>query len=349
MIVNQLVGKLVGQRAGPVLVVGGAPSAPEELAHLREHGFDVDGCTIISANEHALHLGLKPQFACVNDDVHHTLNVPQEPRLRKLMPETMLLSRHWWADYRSPQLMPCNSGLKAILYAAILGANPVVVIGIQHYSTGLYFHEHGGKEKGNPNFGRPAGYFGQIVQRIKMKLGSVPVRPVSGPLTNDWPAWRPDEVFAPRSLSPLEEKALEHAAEMRYVHVRDVGFGFCEAQAPQGMVFAVTRYELLELLKSDSVADASAWDLSDMNKALAEDLDARRAEQERLRLMVAKVRGSRRGIRRTLYDADIIRIIKWHEEGQAAEGIARRVTLPLEQVKFILSTAGAQGGPARAA
>jgi acetyl-CoA C-acetyltransferase len=56
----------------------------------------------------------------------------QEPRLRKLMPDTMLLSRHWWADFRSPQLLACNSGLKAILYAAMQvgsGASDVVIAG----------------------------------------------------------------------------------------------------------------------------------------------------------------------------------------------------------------------------
>jgi hypothetical protein len=216
-----------------------------------------------------------------------------------------------------------------------------VVIGIQHYRDGLYFHPEGGNKKGNPNFGRSEGYFKQMTDRLKSKLLGVPVRAVSGPLTQVWAKWDPAEKFPARELCALEQTAQAHAAETRYVHVRGAGFGFCEALVPEGMVFAVTKYEMLDLSKSDSVVDATDWDLSDMNEALKLDLDARRAEQDRLRRMVAKVRNSRRGIRRTIYDADIIRIIKWAEGGQTPAQISKRVGLPGEQVTFIVNTATA--------
>jgi hypothetical protein len=321
--------------------VGGAPSVPEELAYLREQGFDTQQCLIISANEHAIHVGLKPQFACCNDDIHHTLQVHQEPRLRELMPGVKLLSRHWWADYRSPQLMPCNSGMKALLYAAILGANPVIVIGIQHYSSGLYFHEDGGR-KSNPNLARDASYFNKQTTAVKKALGRVPVRPVSGPLTQVWPKWEPAETFAPRALSELELKAQADAATMRYVCTTTEGVSFESSLVPERFVFAVTRAELLAWGHCEDVEDATHWNLDNVAADLAASQTARRAEQVRLRGMISKLRNSRRSISRSIYDADLVRIIRWAEAGQDAEHIAKRTGLPKEQVAFIITTTGAK-------
>lgn len=336
---NKLVGTVAGKYAGPMLVVGGAPGMPEELASLRERGLDLDECTIISANEHAIHAGLKPHFACVNDDVHSMLQVHQEPRMRELMPETLLLSRHWWADYRSPQLMACNSGLKALLYAAILGANPVIVIGVQNYSNGLYFHEAEGR-KANPNLAREASYFTKQITLLRKALDGVPVRTVSGPLTHVWPKWDPKEVFQPRAKSQLEHKALADAATGRYVCTTQEAVAFEGALIPEGMIFAVTRAELLAWGRSDSVVDATDWDLSNAASRLAETYEQRRAEQTRLRMLIGKVRASRRGISRSIYDADIVRIIKWIEAGQTPELIAGRTGLPKEQVRFMAKTMG---------
>lgn len=338
--VNQLVGKLVGRYTGPALVVGGAPGMPEELETLKAQGFDLDNCLIISANEHAIYAGLKPQFACVNDDIHHTLQVHQEPRLRELMPDTKLLSRHWWADYRSPQLMACNSGLKAILYAAILGANPVVVIGIQHYTNGLYFHADKGK-KSNPNMTRGEGHFTKQTTAIQKALGRVPVRTVSGPLTKVWPKWHPDEVFQPRELSQLEIKAHADATTQRYVCTTTAGVAFEGALIPERFVFAVTRGELLAWGHSDAVEDATDWNMQDVDAGLVASQAARRAEQVRLRGMIGKLRASRRGISRSIYDADIVRMIRWAESGGSVGQIVSRTGLPKEQVAFIIQTTGA--------
>jgi hypothetical protein len=344
MSVNKLVGSLVGAYRGPVLVVGGAPSAPAELETLRAGGFDIERCVIVSANEHAIHLGLKPHFACVNDDVHHTLNEYQEPRLRKLMPDTMLLSRHWWADFRSPQLLACNSGLKAILYAAILGANPVVVIGIEHYREGLYFHpeQQGRVKKSNPNTGRSDAYFAKQTTQLREKLKWVPVRPVSGPLTQVWQQWDPKEQFPVRDRCVLEKKALDDAEDTRYVYVRERGYSFEQAMVPQHTVFAVTRFELLEQQNNLAIADASSWDKDQLAAAMVGDAESRRAEQDRLRRMIAKARSQARTIRRGIYDADLVRIIYWAEEGLRPEDIAKRSGLPKPQVEWLVEALGAK-------
>jgi hypothetical protein len=338
--VNQLVGKLVGQYAGPILVVGGAPGALEELEVLKVGGFDFERCLIISANEHAIHAGLKAQFACVNDDIHHTLQIHQEPRLRELMPGVKLLSRHWWADYRSPQLMACNSGLKALLYAAILGANPIIVVGIQHYHNGLYFHEDKGR-KSNPNLARDGSYFNKQTTSIKEQLQGVPVRTISGPLTHIWPKWKPEEKFTPRPLLELERKAQADAVTMRYVCTLTADVAFEGALIPERFVFAVTRGELLAWGHGDSIEDATHWDLENVAAGLAASQEARRAEQVRLRQMISRLRASRRGISRSIYDADIVRIIRWTESGELPEHIAGRTGLPKEQVAFIAKMTGA--------
>ncbi len=338
MIVNQLVGSLVGRYARPVLVVGGAPGAPEELKLLVDGGFDIENCLIVSANEHAIHLGLKPQFACVNDDVHHTLGTHQEPRLRELMPDVKLLSRHWWADYRSPQLLACNSGLKALLYAAILGANPVVVIGIQHYSNGLYFHKHPGSGGKNPNLDRGASYFAKQTKKLVTELQGVPIRPVSGPLTQLWPKWNPAETFEPRALTALEIEARDDAADTRYVCTTMAGFGFQQALVPKNIVFAVTRAEVFGIGHTNAVKEVTGTDLGD--SALEQAQAESRAEHVRMQAMIHKLRSSRRGIRRTFYDADIVRLIGWVEGGQALPLVAGRIGLPIQQVQFMVDTMG---------
>src|SRR6478735_10399026 len=337
--VNALVGTLVGQYAGPILVVGGAPGMPEELEILRAQGFPLDTCIIISANEHAIHAGLKPHYSCVNDDIHHTLQVHQEPRLRELMPETKLLSRHWWADYRSPQLMACNSGLKAILYAAIMGANPVVVIGIQNYSNGLYFHEHVGK-KANPNLARESSYFSKQTNMLQRALQGVPVRTVSGPLTHIWPKWRPDEQFAPRSLLELELKAQGDLATCRYVYTKEEGVAFEGALIPARTLFAVTKAELLSWGRDELIEDATDWDMSQVEAELLASQEQRRIERARLQTMISKVRNSRRGISRSIFDADILRHIQWSQNGQSPEHIATKTGLPKEQVQFMVNVMG---------
>lgn len=339
MSVNKLVGELVGTRTGPVLVVGGAPSVPAELATLRKGGFRFEDCLIVSANEHAIRAGLKPDYAVVNDNIHSTLKVHQEPRMRKLMPDTKLLSRHWWADYRSPNLLPCNSGLKAILYAAILGANPVVVIGIQHYRTGLYFHEaegHDARGK-NPNLAREMGHFTKQTTDMRKLLGGVPIRAVSGPLAQVWAPWDPEESFAPRPLSELERNAVD-ALPARYLRVEEPGFGFEGATIPEGMVFAATPREAEQLKFNEAVVDVSHWDLSDQNTALQRHLAARHAEQARYMELIGKVRGSRRGVSRSLYDGDFIRMIRWFERGESPTTIGQRLSLPRQQVEFVLQT-----------
>jgi hypothetical protein len=337
--INRLVGTQVGKYSGPILIVGGAPGVPEELEVLRAGDFDFENCRIISANEHAIHAGLKPHFACVNDDVHSTLQVHQEPRMRELMPETKLLSRHWWADYRSPQLMACNSGLKALLYSAILGANPIIVIGIQNYSNGLYFHEDNGK-KSNPNLLREASYFSKQTRMVQQALHGVPVRTVSGPLTHIWPKWKPDEKFAQRELCRLEREAQTDAANQRYVCTMEEGIAFEGALIPKRTVFAVTKGELMSWGHAGCVQDATNWDLEKFEDELAATYEHRRGERARLQKLIAKVRGSRRSISRSIYDADILRIIQWAEAGDSPVAIAQRTGLPKEQVQFMVKTMG---------
>ncbi len=119
---------------------------------------------------------------------------------------------------------------------------------------------------------------------------------------------------------------------------------FEAAIVPDQFIFAVTRGELLAWGHCTDIADATDWDLTTLGKQLLATQDARRAEQTRLRRLIAKLRTSRRGIRRTFYDADIVRLIKWAEGGQSVEVVAARSGLPKEQVKYMLEAMGLQYG-----
>jgi hypothetical protein len=314
---------------------------PAELKWLRDNNLAVENMLIISANEHAIHAGLKPHYACVNDDVHSMLGVHQAPRMRQLMPDTLLLSRHWWADYRSPQLLACNSGLKALLYAALLGANPIIAVGFDHYrSSDLYFHDTEVCTRANPNQSRELSHFTKQTNAIMELLRGVPVRAVGGPLVNVWQRVDPQELFTPRELGQLERDIQKEASEPRYVCVTEPAFTFEGSLVPKGAIFAVTEREREGLLMCNGIVDATDWDLTDKDSAHLKFMQAQLAEQQRRFQLIEQVRKAPRSLVRGLYDADLIRIIEWTAQGQTPEVIAGNTGWPKQQVAYVVKTMG---------
>lgn len=347
MALNQMAGVLVGQRQGPILVVGGAPSVSDEWRWLQEQGVRREDIRVIGANDHAHFYGFKPDYVCVNNNTSYRHNDALfEPILRKLMPEAKLLSRHWWGDYRSQKLRPANSGMKAVEWAVALGGNPVIVIGIQHYDTPK---PYGHKDKFSESklvaaYRKPPEYFRKQERILVEECAGVSVRTVSGPLCKIFPKYKAEETFAPRELSNLERTLAQEAEGARYAIALQESVEFQAALVPEGVVFAVSAEEMRHMNR-EHFEDVTDLRLTDPENARLKVAEHRRAEAERLNAMCRRVRSSGAGVRRGIADSDIIGILKMREAGFGANVIGRRYVLPERQIEWIIKVSGVEDAP----
>jgi hypothetical protein len=344
MALNQMAGTLVGVSQGPVLVVGGAPSVPEEWAWLRGQGLRTENLRVIGANDHAHFYGFEPDYVCANNDRSYRHGgAPFEPILRGLMPKARLLSHHWWADYRSSKLRPANSGMKAIQYAVAMGGNPVIVIGIQHYNTPKpYGHEDKYTETRKVSGqAKPGGYFTQQEKILVEECAGAPIRTVSGPLCKLFPKYDPDEKFAPRAMTPLDKLLRAEADGARYVLALQDSVAFNNALVPEGVVFAVSAEEARRLNR-EHFEDVTDLCLNDPENVRLRAAERCREEAVRLGAMCHRVRSTGAGVRRGIADSDIIGILKLHQTGAGVSVISRRYALPERQIEWILRVAGVE-------
>jgi hypothetical protein len=183
-----LVAELYGKHRGiPILVVGGGPSAPDELAAIgRER---VKAMIVISANSHAWQLGLRPDYTFCKDHLHTETKQPMEVLVRA--GGAPVVSMQYWADYRCARWpIQGNSGQHAIALAAMMGGAPIIPIGIDCFQGATYFHTPNVR---NVSLGRPAGYWKSRMQRLEGRLIGAMIRPVSGPLGDVFPRYKPFE------------------------------------------------------------------------------------------------------------------------------------------------------------
>lgn len=119
--------ELIGcARGRPAVVIGGGPSAPEDLARL---GSDEAGAIYVSSNDHGYRL--RPcHFACAVDDL--------EARLRTA--PAVIVARKDWADVRPVNFPRNNSGRLAAWLARLLGCAPIYLVGMDCYGGETYFH-----------------------------------------------------------------------------------------------------------------------------------------------------------------------------------------------------------------
>lgn len=333
---SELAGKLVGKHAGPVLVCGGAPNLPSDLEILRAGGFDLDAAIIVSGNEHAIYAGLSPRYIVANDDVHTVLHEHQEPRLRRIAPDAKLCSRHWWADYRHPKMIKANSGMTALLWGAMMGGNPVIAAGFELYrGAECYFHKRW--TASSPSMARPDDFMLRQVKELKKLLGDTPLRAVSGPLARHWPKWDPAEKFPEREHTALEQELLAELPGARRVCAATEECVWDGALVPRGALIAATQREVQEALRDQGFVDVTDQPLDEALQARAEQ---GRREHQRTLALIAKVRNHPRSVRRGIYDADLIRIIRWTEQGLNPRAIQLKCGLPKEQVEFLVKTMG---------
>lgn len=330
---SQLATALIGKHGGPILVCGGAPCLPGDLDKLHRGGFDLGNAVIISGNEHAVHAGMAPDYIAVNDDVHTVLGVHQEPRMRAMAPYAKLLSRHWWADYRHPKMIKANSGITGIVWAMLMGANPIITAGFELYrGKQCYFHNK--VSFTSPSMNRPDMFMHRQVEELKRVLQHVPLRAVSGPLAKAFALWRPDEQFTPRGPTELEARLAALQPRKVYAATTTVWDG---AVVPKGATFAVLPGESKDAVRFQGFLDVTD---KEPTAAAAEEVAAVRARHLRHMELVARARGNPRGVRRGLYDADLVRIAEWTEGGDSPAAIAQRTGLPKEQVLHLVKAMG---------
>lgn len=119
--------------------MGGAPSLPEALKHCPEDA------VYISANQHGAMLR-KVDYIFYTDRVHQTTNAPMRLILKKY--GAPLVGPQPDADYVMVSDIEANSGIRAILFAGLLGCDPIIVTGIEMYQGQTYWHDPVGKSTG---------------------------------------------------------------------------------------------------------------------------------------------------------------------------------------------------------
>lgn len=212
--------KLIGdipRVKGPVLVIGGGPSALEQLEELKRIRFDP--AAVLSANEHGFRQDIYPiTYAVCCDPTHGITRTRMEQLLGQY--DRPIISQCHFAHYRLPSwTVGANTGLTAILVGAMIGGVPVVPVGFDFYRLNTdpanppdhtYFHtadaelqrdSHGDVSNSNRKVRRN---FDQQITRIKAALrGYRAVRPLGGELLEHYDRFDPDERVARGPFGPM--------------------------------------------------------------------------------------------------------------------------------------------------
>jgi hypothetical protein len=250
---RQLISALYRKYADrPALVVGGGPSAPEQLLRISQwlNPFYANPPLIVAANGHATRLGLTPDFIVCKDHVHTETKEFMEHKLRPI--GAPLVSRYHWAEYRLANWpSQGNSGMMALAVAVLLGCRPVVPIGLDCYQKGTYFHDLDAK---NVSGGLRESNWRSRYQRLSNRLEQAPIRAAGGFLGTLFRPFDPTERFD-RAHMPV---SLQIYADMPSIHVRSLpGFQFTfdrGVAVPPGTEFPVSPLEFASYGKAGFVA-----------------------------------------------------------------------------------------------
>lgn len=170
---SALISELVGAYATqPILVIGGGPSAIEDLKRI-----DFEPACVLSANQHGfLQDRFKPDFAvCIDHKRGHTDEMMQSI----LRPFTKpIIGLCHWCDYRLADWpLSGNSGLTAIAVAVLMGGYPVVAVGMDGFRGEKYFHD-----KSEPPEHWSRDVFGKQARELEAATQGAWVHVMSGPL-----------------------------------------------------------------------------------------------------------------------------------------------------------------------
>jgi len=204
-----LISKLLDKGCGRMaVIVGGGPSAPSDLKKIP----GIAQALIISANDHAFKLGLKPEYIWCKDHRRITRGYMLAGRRPEYMEPDMrkygvpIAGPSYWCDYRAAEwAMPqFNSGQQALAFAVLLGCAPIVPIGMDCFQEGkpTYFH---GTDSGNVSLGRREGYWNSRIQKLRWQLPEAPIRGISGLVAHHFGRYDPATPLVPGPLpTPLK-------------------------------------------------------------------------------------------------------------------------------------------------
>lgn len=187
------------------IIVGGGPSAPSDLKKIPHGGKAV----IISANNHAFKLKLKPDYIWCKDHLRIYPGYLERGRKREYMERELrpygvpIVGPNFWCDYRAIEwpLTQFNSGQQALAFAVLLGCAPIIPIGMDCFAGDTYFHD---KTAPNISKGRKPGYWVSRLQKLKAAIGQPnPLRGISGLALKTFGEYRSDRHPAPGPIPHL--------------------------------------------------------------------------------------------------------------------------------------------------
>lgn len=202
----KLIGELIGTIEGPILVIGGGPSVSSDLARLKELG--AEPAAVLSANDHGFRQSHYAVTYAVTVAATHRITGEDSRTYLTRAGARSIIAPGFCADYRIPDFTaPINSGLLALVVAAALGGSPVIVTGIDCYRmrdkhAPTYFHTP--TARSNSNKKKSSNFARQFLATRTLAKGA-PIRPMSGPLLDFWPAYDPNEALP--AAPPLPEIA----------------------------------------------------------------------------------------------------------------------------------------------
>lgn len=194
------------------MVMGGAPSLPDDIAQIR-------GDAIwISANQHGAML--RPvDYVLYVDELHMVTGERMSKKMAAFGAPTISLG--FDSDYRVPNYAAVgfrgNCGLQAIRLAAALGANPIIVCGIECYQGGTYWHDSGAESTSR---GRSVGFFDKHIRHLVELTRGANIRAVTQTMQRHFPAYDPEETFAPSEAVRMDP---EPVREVMFHRSRSVG------------------------------------------------------------------------------------------------------------------------------
>lgn len=228
---------IAGKHEGtPIVVMGGAPCLPDDLKKIQHDAL------YISANEHGAKIRT-PDYVVALDLNHPIHGTPMADLLAHI--DAPKISKHRWADYVLPSwhnIGKVNSGIASIIVAQLLGAHPVIVTGIELYTGGgdMHFDDSTHVE----SLGKGADYArGQIESLLSVIPDPDAVRVVSGPLTEHFAEYDPDESFGEYAKPSIVGKMQRRRFKaVRFKKARRFPFGKFEVGDIGHLTISQARY-----------------------------------------------------------------------------------------------------------